>query len=95
MPALLFFRFFIPHNPDSDWISYFLYQDGLIAIECAALAYDNSTSYDLLAYPFILFVPFFVIFFSYQFFLFFIPHKPDSDWIAYFLYQDGMIAIGY
>eukprot|EP00026_Physarum_polycephalum_P000996 Phypoly_transcript_00997.p1 GENE.Phypoly_transcript_00997~~Phypoly_transcript_00997.p1 ORF type:complete len:382 (+),score=65.96 Phypoly_transcript_00997:2261-3406(+) len=33
-------------NADSDWISNFLYQDGLIAIECAALAYDNSTSTD-------------------------------------------------
>jgi hypothetical protein len=32
-------------NADSDWISNFLYLDGLVALECAALAYDNSTSY--------------------------------------------------
>jgi hypothetical protein len=33
-------------NADSDWISNFLYLDGLVAIECAAIAYDNTTSTD-------------------------------------------------
>jgi hypothetical protein len=32
---------------DSDWISSFLYQDGLVAIECASLAYDNANWYVL------------------------------------------------